>query len=288
MNPALVELSTPHRRVRMFRAGEEVDCFVVLTRRYAVVVDTFGTPEEAAQVMEAARADLEGRQLLVINTHQHYDHAWGNAVFALDGPYPASILAHEKGLAAARASTGKLATKQAQEARFANVRIAQPTLTFNEQFQIHGGDLSLELIPAPGHAEDQVVMWIPEIKTLLAADALEFPFPEVEVPDQLSVLLQTIQTLKTLGATTILPCHGGRRGPELISRNLGYFATLERHLQHTKPQLPEGWEAREDLPQLVGLPFEGIVSEMGLNPAQVPDLYREFHRINVRATLMNL
>lgn len=272
----------------MFRAGDEVDCFAVLTRRYAVVVDTFGTPEEAAQMMALIQNDLENRQLLVVNTHQHYDHAWGNAVFAEGGAYPAPILAHKKGLGAARASSAKLATKQAQEARFSNVKIVEPNLTFSERFQIQGGDLTLELIPAPGHSEDQVVAWIPEIKLLLAADALEFPFPYTANPTDLPVLLGTMRSLKTLGATTILPCHGGMHGPELIERNLEYFSTLERQISHTKTQLPDDWAQREDLPELAGLPFEKVVAEIGLKPEQVSDFYRDFHLRNIRATLMNL
>ena len=69
-------------RVRMFSAGDEVDCFVVLTDRFVVVIDTFSTPEDAAQMMELVRPELEGRQVLVVNTHQHYDHVWGNSLFA--------------------------------------------------------------------------------------------------------------------------------------------------------------------------------------------------------------
>jgi glyoxylase-like metal-dependent hydrolase (beta-lactamase superfamily II) len=81
-------------RVRMFSAGSEVDCFVVITDRYAVVIDTFSTPEDAAQMMELVRPELENRQLLVVNTHQHYDHVWGNSLFAAGKEFAAPILAN--------------------------------------------------------------------------------------------------------------------------------------------------------------------------------------------------
>ena len=82
-----MELPTPDPRVRMFRSDPEVDCFAVVTRRHVVVVDTFGTPGEAAQMLALLGDDLAGRSLLVVNTHGHFDHAWGNALFAPGGPH---------------------------------------------------------------------------------------------------------------------------------------------------------------------------------------------------------
>ena len=264
MIPTISEIVTPDPRVRMFRSDPEVDCFAVITKRYVVVIDTFGTPQEALQMMKMLEPELPGRQLLVINTHQHYDHAWGNAIFD-DGQYPAPILAHQKSLEllhtkAAEAHT-YLASKQAENPRFAQAKIVAPTLGFSERFTIHGGSLTLELIPAPGHCEDQVVVWIPEIKTLLAADALEFPFPYAANPADLPVLLNTMRELKTLGARVILPCHGGIHGPKLIEQNLEYFA-------HLKTEQTS---------------FEDAVLRLGLQPETVSDFYREFHRRNLEA-----
>src|SRR5579872_3594342 len=83
------------KRLRLFRAGDEVDTSVLVTARYVVIIDTMATPELAQALLEAALPSLEGRQLLVINTHADYDHCWGNAIFASpSGAYPAPIIAH--------------------------------------------------------------------------------------------------------------------------------------------------------------------------------------------------
>src|SRR5262249_55935304 len=80
-------------RVRVFISRDEVETFVLTTRRYLIVVDTGTTPAVSAAIMEMVKDDLAGRRLLVVNTHADYDHAWGNATFHDDGPYPTPIIA---------------------------------------------------------------------------------------------------------------------------------------------------------------------------------------------------
>lgn len=230
MIPTITEIPMPDPRVRCFRSDPEVDCFAVVTERYVVVVDTFGTPQEAAQMMDFLRPVLPERQLLVVNTHDHYDHAWGNAVFAPDREFAAPIIAHaltrdpERRLESAR----KLAQKQGEEPdRFADTTLFFPTMTFTHEFVIDGGDLTLHLLPVPGHAPDQVALWIPELRFLLAADALEFPFPLLSSAADLPVLLGSIERLKALQPEVILPCHGGPHGPELLDWNTRYYERLQ-------------------------------------------------------------
>jgi glyoxylase-like metal-dependent hydrolase (beta-lactamase superfamily II) len=275
-------------RVRMFSAGDEVDCFVVLTDRFVVVIDTFSTPEDAAQMMELVRPALKGRQLLVVNTHQHYDHVWGNSLFAVGGEFAAPILASGLSREPARRQPARLLEKQAEESRFAGLQLLEPNLYFQGEFLIDGGDLSLHLLPAPGHTPDQIVVWIPEISVLLAADALEFPFPYVANPADLPVMLETMRNLQALNAKTVLPCHGGVHDTSLIDRNLAYFAALEANVRKAIPKLTSGWRELENLSDLIGFSFEDAVKSSGLEPEAVDEMYREFHQFNLTATVEGL
>ena len=83
-------------RIRSFNASDIVDLFTITTQRYLIIFDTGNAPEQMQELMEYVQTDLIGRQLLVINSHQHYDHTWGNALFADDGRYTAPIIGHEK------------------------------------------------------------------------------------------------------------------------------------------------------------------------------------------------
>src|SRR5690349_418098 len=84
-------------RIRIFRAGQEVDCFVLITKRYIILIDTMATPELAFEMVQTVQQLLKDHQLLVINTHADYDHCWGNSVFASPGGlFPAPIIGHEQ------------------------------------------------------------------------------------------------------------------------------------------------------------------------------------------------
>ena len=57
---------------------------VVLGTRRALVIDTGAGPRQAREILEAVRS-LTGLPLTVVNTHAHYDHFLGNAVFQRAG-----------------------------------------------------------------------------------------------------------------------------------------------------------------------------------------------------------
>jgi glyoxylase-like metal-dependent hydrolase (beta-lactamase superfamily II) len=294
--PRLIEVPNGgwDQRLRLFRAGDEVDTSVLVTARYVIVIDTMATPELAAGILEAVRPALAGRQLLVINSHADYDHCWGNAVFASPGgAYPAPIIAHEEARKRLHSDEARqyLAQRQRTGARFANVRLVAPTITFTDGLFIDGGDLTLELMPTPGHTIDHICVWIPELRLLLAGDAAEQPFPYVEAAETLPILRRSLEQMAALRAATVIPCHGGTTDPALLTRNIAYFDEVERR---ARSALASGlvsldWREREDIAEMVGLPFEQALKNLGVDPAySEDDMYRNFHRAAVRATLANL
>jgi glyoxylase-like metal-dependent hydrolase (beta-lactamase superfamily II) len=255
-------------RILVCRNGDLVDTFIVVTQRYVVLVDTVINPATAAQMVAYAQPYLlQGRQLLVVNTHADYDHAWGNQLFAGPGAtHPAPILASR--LCGERLrGTEALASLQARQAQepdsFGDVILTPPTIVFDGRLTIDGGDLTLELIPAPGHTEDQIVLFLPEIRTLLAADAVELPFPLVDKPADLPILRQTLADLAALNPAQALYCHGPVTiGPQLIEDNIAYFDRLEAAC---RAALAAGAPANPgddiDMVALINLPY----------PAAVPD-----------------
>lgn len=289
--PRLVEVPNGgwDARLWVFRAGDEVDTCALLTRRYVVLVDTMATPELAQGIVAAVRDELAGRQLLVINTHADWDHSWGNATFAAPGGrHPAPILGHARCAERLRSDEERhrLQEKRREEARFASVRLVPPTITFaGEGMRIDGGDLTLELVPTPGHTPDHVAVWVPELRLLLAGDAAEHPFPCAGPAEALPELRRSLERLRALDAAMVIPCHGGTTDPGLLARNLDYFAELERRARDTLAdgRLPEDWAAREDLPDVLGMPYEAAVRMAGADPAAVPAFYRVFHVAATRA-----
>ncbi|MFO7682244.1 MAG: MBL fold metallo-hydrolase, partial [Chloroflexota bacterium] len=195
------------------------------------------------------------RQLLVINTHADYDHAWGNQVFnaPIIGAYQcAEILRDEE-------TETRLAQMRAKEPHiFGNVSLTPPTLLFEETLTIDGGDLTLELFATPGHTTDHVSLYIPEIDTLLAGDAAELPFPFARTPSDLPHMRRSLAKLADLEAEIVLYCHAPVTiGPQLILDNIVYFDMLETACLAALAQgMPAQPDENADVAALIHLTFD--------------------------------
>jgi glyoxylase-like metal-dependent hydrolase (beta-lactamase superfamily II) len=277
------------KRVLLCRCAPTVDVFAVVTERYVVLIDTLINVETGLALLEIVRPYLGTRQLLVVNTHSHWDHTWGNQVFA--GPeaiYPAPILATRAcaELFNAPRAAQKLAEMQRhQPERFQEVQLTRPTVLFEERLRIDGGDLALDLLLVPGHAHDQVAVFIPEISTLLAADAAEAPFPFAQSPETLPQLRASLAQMVSLNPQTVLYCHAPETaGPGLLRANIAYFDELERRCREAlRRGVPAAPPEDADLEALVGFPFTEAIPA-GL-PCDQPDFYRPGHQAHLRMML---
>jgi glyoxylase-like metal-dependent hydrolase (beta-lactamase superfamily II) len=274
-------------RIRIFRrtfpdmedfAGMYVDAYAIISERYVVICDTLLCPNDMQAVMENVRPELAtGRQLLVINSHADWDHAWGNCYFT--GRQNAPLLAHHhcrERLQSAEAQA-ELAAYQKRDTTFRNVALTAPTLTFAHDLTLYGGDLTLTLFPAPGHTSDSCALWIPELRLLLAFDSLEAPFPLLESAAGVQPLMTTLQRFLALEPLHVL-CSHSTADNTLIHKNLGYMQTLVRRtlqLTHrpTEAELEHG-------SALIASPFAEFGEED--DGTGTSAFYRQAHENNIR------
>ena len=256
----LVENQGWDERIIVLRNEPLVDVFLIITERYVVVVDTLINPTTARKMMDVAEPYLQGkRSLLVVNTHSDYDHAWGNQIFA--GPnaeYPAPIIGHRTCVERFRLpeSAPYLEEMQGEEPNiFGDVVLVPPTVQFEEKMVIEGGDLTIELFPAMGHTPDHIALYIPEINTLIAADAAEVPFPFARYSKDMGEMIGTLENLTEMMAETVLYCHAPDvTSPQLLHDNLIYFQKLEQHCRValTSGKIPAEFDDELDLEVLIG------------------------------------
>ena len=289
----LIENQGWDERIIVCRNGKLVDTFIVVSERFVALVDTVINPQTAAQMLAWAQPYLaDGRQLLVINTHADYDHCWGNQLFAGEtAVQPAPIIGSHLSPAKFQQEEALtyLAKMQALEPNvFGEVQFTPPNLLIQDKFVIDGGDLSLELLPTPGHTDDHYSLFIPEIATLLAADAAELPYPVARTPDGLPQMRQSLAKLAALPAETVLYCHAPvTAGRQLLLDNIAYFNAIEAACraalaQGINPQPGEG----ADLIALVDCAWEAAVpnTEPWHN---VHDYYKTSgHAEQIRAVLL--
>lgn len=277
-------------RVRIFRrafpdmeefSGMYVDSYVVISQRYVVICDTLLCPADMQTVMEHIRPELtNGRLLLVINSHADWDHVWGNGYFT-----GTPLLAHQHCRVRLHSEEAKeeLLTYQKRSALFRTVVLTAPTLTFTHGLTLHGGDLTLELFPGPGHSSDSSALWIPELRLLLAFDSIEAPFPLLENATSVQPLISTLQRFLALEPQHVLCSHSKMADDALIRKNLAYMQKLEQRCRTLLlTHHPTGTEL-EHASELIASPFAEFGAEENGTPASA--FYRQAHEDNIRSII---
>jgi len=226
---------------------------LIWTAAGAVVVDTTSCPADMRDLLDTVGltpADVA----LVINTHQHSDHTWGNQLF--DCP----IMAHERCRAAMEANlegAWKLETIRAaiaergeREPQWAaemrhkteGLEITLPTETLSERREVEIGGVRLDVIHLDAHSPGLCVVWLPDASVLYASDLIfegRYPFiGDADLPELISVLGR----LPEYGAQTIVPGHGLLCGEAEIEALRSYYhGTWARTIDH----LAQGHSADE-------------------------------------------
>jgi glyoxylase-like metal-dependent hydrolase (beta-lactamase superfamily II) len=147
---------------------------VVLGGDEALVIDTRSTHVQAREILADLRDLTSAPVTVVVDTHGHFDHAYGNRVFR-----PATIWGHE-GCVRFMARTGEArrATIAAHEPELAadltEVVIDPPDRTFSETAYAEVGGRRVELrFLGRGHTDHDVVVRVPEASVLFAGDLIE-------------------------------------------------------------------------------------------------------------------
>jgi glyoxylase-like metal-dependent hydrolase (beta-lactamase superfamily II) len=289
---AVPQLS-PDPRVRVFRRtlsgldgfeSMEVDAYLILGEQYAFLLDTLLCPADVACMLSLCAPDIGQRQLLCINSHADWDHAWGNGYFHHQLAVP--ILAHDycrQRLLSAEAGQ-KLREYQARFPLLRDVTLCPPSLTFSERLTLIDGELCIELLHAPGHCLDQIVAWLPSIGLLLAFDAVESPLPAIADAASAPLMLATLQRLAALQARSVLCSHGQTsNSPALIAENLAYLREIERRCRLLLADHSPAASELEQVAEQIGYPFSEVVT--GRTTGIDLPYYSQTHEQNVQAIL---
>ena len=279
-------------RVRVFRRtfhgleefeGMEVDAYVVITDRHIVVLDTLLCPEDVSAMIQSVSSELRGRSLLCIDSHADWDHAWGNCYFT--GENAAPIIAHEHCLTRLQSAEAhnELLDFQQRSSTFKNVFLLPPTIIFKQSFTIHDSNLTIEILHAPGHHLDQVVAWMPELRLLLAFDAVEEPVPIIEGANCVPHMFTTLAQLIALQPQRVLCSHGKTTSPGQVKQNLAYIREIERRCKAVLQKRRPGETGLVHVSELINYPFDEVVGKTTRNIDRT--FYTWAHENNCQAIL---
>lgn len=175
----------------------------------ATLVDS-GYASHATQTVALVGAALQGAPLAqLFNTHLHSDHCGGNA--ALQQAHPALTTGIPPGQADAVQRWDEVALTYAPTGqtcpRFTHQRLLSPGTT------VQMGSLPWEIHAAKGHDPHSIVLFQPELRVLISADALwengfGIVFPELEGEAAFAEVAGTLDVIESLRPTTVIPGHG--------------------------------------------------------------------------------
>ena len=173
------------------------------------LVDT-GYSSHAAQTLALLKNALASRPLdLILNTHLHSDHCGGNA--ALQQAFPDVQTLIPPGLAGFVRKWDPVALsytptgQQCPRFRFEGMLIPGEQIALGgARWQIHA---------APGHDPHSVVLFEPESRTLISADALwengfGIVFEELEGIGAFDEVAATLALIEALAPSVVIPGHG--------------------------------------------------------------------------------
>jgi glyoxylase-like metal-dependent hydrolase (beta-lactamase superfamily II) len=224
----------------------DLNITVVGGDRGLLAVDTHASARAARAVIDDVRRLGVGEVIGVVNTHEHFDHTFGNGTFRTAyGAIP--IHAHEAA-AAMTVSSGErvkgLYDAEPDDPHADEVReteIVPADHTFSSAVSLDLGDRAVELVhPGRGHTSGDLVVRIPDIDVVLGGDLVEESgarghvpgfgsdsFP-LEWPHSLDIVLDLLTP-----ATVVVPGHGAlvdRDFVEVQRNEIGIVAQTIRDL----------------------------------------------------------
>ncbi|MBA3234379.1 MAG: MBL fold metallo-hydrolase [Chloroflexi bacterium] len=207
---------------------------VVLDGDDVLLIDTRSTHVHAREVAADLRELTAAPVTIVVNTHGHFDHAYGNRVFR-----PAPIWGHE-GCVTFMTRTGELrrariALEEPEIAGdLAEVVIDPPDRTFAETAYLEVGGRRVELrYLGRGHTDHDIVVRVPDAAVVFAGDLLEngaVPFFGDAYPLDWP---ETAFRVAELVSNVVVPGHGDHAGPSFADAQpvaLAGIAALARQI----------------------------------------------------------
>lgn len=144
-----------------------------------LVVDTLASEPAARRAVEQIRRLGIGEVVAVVNTHQHFDHTFGNVVMREEYDEP-PVFAHDTvpddlaTAAPALQETAAADPSRPEHADIAAARVFPPTDTFSSARVVDLGDRLIELIhPGRGHTAGDVVVRVGDADVMFAGDLVE-------------------------------------------------------------------------------------------------------------------
>jgi glyoxylase-like metal-dependent hydrolase (beta-lactamase superfamily II) len=246
-----------------------------------LVYDAFTSPQAAKDLRQAAE-QLTGRPVsMVINSHYHNDHIWGNQAFnpateiistaktrqliitegiaevkGYSETAPARLEALEKQLAEAGDETIRrqlnpmIFDYQAIVAALPILKVRPPTLTFDREMSFYGSKRSGRLIAYENaHCGSDAILYLPDDGIIFTEDILFIGCHPYLAEGDPEVIQRILLDIKNLQPAVVVPGHGPVGSRQHLDIQYDYINCLKNIAKDAiKQGIPEEELARVPIP----------------------------------------
>ena len=226
--------------IRVFERGWLSSNNVLLLADSGPALIDSGYATHAPQTVALVEGALGAQALaLLVNTHLHSDHCGGNALLQARYPQLRTLIPPGHAPEVRRWDADALSYLPTGQscARFH----FDATLAPGSSLRL--GQREWQLHAAPGHDPHSVILFEPELRLLISADALweqgfGVVFPEIEGADAFAAVADTLDLIESLQPRLVIPGHGAlfadvARALQTARQRLARFvAEPQRHAWH--------------------------------------------------------
>lgn len=199
--------------------GIPTNVYVIIGCHYAYVIDTYLGPDSMKQVNDYIEREYGKKEPIIINTHNHWDHVWGNCL------YPTNIIIAHKLCKELMERDGLDALNKEREYIRGDVKLTYPNVLITDQIIFEEDGVLIYY--TPGHTDDCISVVDAVDKVLFAGDNIERPIPYI-TSVKLNEYVKTLEKYVELDVKVVIGGHTSCEGKQLIRDNLEYIKKFNK------------------------------------------------------------
>jgi glyoxylase-like metal-dependent hydrolase (beta-lactamase superfamily II) len=203
----------------------------ITTDEGTVVVDSSLFPSKAEQIKTYLKRIMNSEIQLIINTHYHPDHTFGNAGFQ------SQILCSESTesyfFQMSKSYIRNVINRNALLKK-ETITIIPPAFTFPESYIHISGNRTIHIERVGGHTPDSTIVWLPKEQIWIVGDLVVHGYhPEIVYDSDINRWLDVLRRLKKEKIKHLVCGHGDVADQSEIDQMVAYLETI-RSLQQYK------------------------------------------------------
>ncbi|MCK2241337.1 MULTISPECIES: MBL fold metallo-hydrolase [unclassified Crossiella] len=192
---------------------------LIASKGHAVLIDTAATQARARRLRAQTELIVPGGPDLLVNTHFHGDHVFGNTEFTPK----ATVIAHEQ-TRADSAEAGLALCGLWPGVEWGELELTLPDVTFQDRLRLHVGELTVELeLVGPAHTAGDVIAWVPQRRVLFAGDVVWSGVTPYVLMGSIEGSLRALDRMRALDPAVVVSGHGPVAGPEVLDATEAYL-----------------------------------------------------------------